>query len=153
MNKEIGIGIRKIKDSGFFINERLYKNASTQLIKIDFQQQVTFDIKKNQLSFILRIMFRYEKSSPDELLLDTQIENVFEITNLKDYVSNRGEVTLPEEIWTTIVSLSISHSRALIARNTAGTFLQDYILPIVNPGEITRAFFPKLEKIKPSDKK
>lgn len=43
-----------------------------------------------------------------------------------------------------MVSVSVSHIRSLMAKNIAGTLYQNNIIPIVNPMDVTKAFYPNM---------
>ncbi len=44
----------------------------------------------------------------------------------------------------TLVGLSVSHTRALFLKRLSGTALQENILPILNPAEMAKQFFPEM---------
>ncbi|MBC7411892.1 MAG: hypothetical protein H7331_05495 [Bacteroidia bacterium] len=51
------------------------------------------------------------------------------------------DVRLPDSIIITLLSLSISHTRALLYNRTLGTKYENYIIPIVNPTELAHKLY------------
>jgi hypothetical protein len=43
-----------------------------------------------------------------------------------------------------MVSVGIAHTRALLAKNLAGTLLDETLLPVFNPLSLAQEFFPNL---------
>ncbi len=77
--------------------------------------------------------------------MEFQLQNVFQIHELKKYITNDGKIDFPnQDVWVTIVGLSLSHSRAILSQQLAGTILQDSLLPILDAREVTANFFPNL---------
>lgn len=141
-NEGVSLGIKKIKDLSFIIRESLYKGES-ELISIDFEHKIGLKKDESLLSLTLRIVYYYPGNQSKTILLEAEIENVFFVSNLNKYVNDRDEITFEEQVWVTMVSLSVSHSRALLAKNCAGTVLQETLLPIINPVDLTRSILLK----------
>ncbi len=139
-NETMSIGITKIKDFAFTINESLYRGEK-EPVSIDFENNISLKKEENQLSLIFGVVYYYPDTPSNTVLLTAKIENVFLIENLNKFVDAKGDITFPRQMWVTIVSLSVTHARALIAKNCAGTVLQSTLLPIVNPVELTTNLF------------
>jgi len=62
------------------------------------------------------------------------IVNVFFIKDIEQYYNQDTKlVNIPPIAEASIVGISISHSRAILLAKTAGTFLQNAVLPVLNP--------------------
>jgi hypothetical protein len=73
--------------------------------------------------------------------------NVFLFSELPNFhKSDSNEFNIPDNVLVTFLSLSISHSRALLAKNALGTKFADLYIPIVNPTEIFNQLFNKTSK-------
>jgi hypothetical protein len=141
----VGIAIKRIKDIVFMINEAPFIGAVQKEVKIEFQQFTAMSIKDSTITLTLRVYY-YSPEAPENILLDLHTQNVFLVSDLESHVVDE-KIVFPEEVWITIVSLSISHSRAILAQRTAGTVYQDTLIPLVNPREIAQVFFfPDAEK-------
>ena len=142
-------GIVRIKDISFALNEERLSPDPEKIIKIEFQNTFGFNLSNGIINMTLRVYFHYEDESPNLTLVDTSVQNLFQVQNLKQYQVNKDAVDLPIDFLKTIVSLTISHTRAITSKNLAGTAMQNLFLPIVNLEEVTRHFFPESFKETP----
>lgn len=142
---QILFAIRRIKELSFTLNEQMFQPSPVDKeIKIEFQYNIAFNSKSNLVVFTLRTVYLYpEFVSANNFLCDIHVQNIFEVPNLAAYFIN-NEFILPKELIISIVSLSISHSRALFCKNIDGTIFQENIIPIINPVEISASFFPSI---------
>ena len=124
------------------MNESLFE--LNKVVRIQFQHNTNYFSDNNLIEIKLRIYYSYDQS-PNIVLVDFQVQNVFEVINLKQYFINK-EFILPQSSIAILVSLSISHARALMAKNIAGTMYQENILPVVNPMDVAKAFYPNMFK-------
>ena len=142
------LSVRRIKEFGFFINEKLFAQNQQQnqdeILKIDIALQLSFTIETNLVFLLVRVHYYFPDSTPGEVLSEIQVQNVFEFPELKKFQTGPSEIILPPNVITTIVGLSISHTRALFAKNISGTLLQENMMAIVDPTAIAKHFFPKM---------
>ncbi len=134
--------LKRIKDFGFNVNESLYINEPEKMVKVEFQHRLGFSLEQNMVELNLRAFYHYPDAPLDEVLAEIQVQNLFEIPNISRFLDANNIVVLPEELIITIVSLSISHTRALFTKSLAGTVLQDVLLPIVDARAMSEFFFP-----------
>lgn len=59
------------------------------------------------------------------------VHNSFKIIDIKRFIS-KEILNLPKELNTTLITMSISHTRAILTTKCAGTFLSNVLIPIVN---------------------
>lgn len=135
---KIQLGIRRIKDLAFMINEALFQPNKEALV--DFAQRSGCNIEINRFYLILDIKFRYP-DLPDQILMQISVINEFEISDIGHYIIE-DKLKLPPNVFITIVSLAVGHARALLSKNTAGTFYQDTFVPIMNPQDMAKQLFP-----------
>lgn len=140
-NKQlIQFQIKRIKDVSFFINEGLYIPDPKKVIKIDLNQSFGTNFEKKLVNLTLLIQLKYENAPPNEKLASMEVQNIFEIPELLSFVKDE-EIELPFDLLVTLVSISLSHGRALLAKNMAGSIYQDTLMPILSPVDITQHFF------------
>lgn len=136
------VKVKRIKEISFSINELLLDDPS-KTIKIDMGQEFGFVLEDNLVGLTLRMFYHY----PNDLLnilAEINVQNIFEIENLKQFLINETEIKLPEETITTIVGESIAHLRALLAKNLFGTALQEKLPPLVDHREVANYFYPQM---------
>ena len=144
----VQLSVKRIKEFGFYINEMLFAQKqidnTNRSLKIDIALKLSFTVETNMVFLLARVYYHFPDAGPDEILTDIQVQNVFEVENLKQFQVGPSEIILPHYTISTIVELSLSHTRALFAKNLAGTLLQDNLMAVVNPSTVARHFFPRM---------
>ncbi len=140
------IKIQKIKDISFEIKENLFRE-NDKIIGFNIGHTIGFNSDINFANFKLIVLYSYP-DAPKEVVFKIEVENVFEISNLNMYLPKAKEITnenmkVPSEILIAIVGISISHTRALLAKNLAGTVFEDIYLPVLNSLQLAEFFFGK----------
>jgi len=139
-NENVFFGVKRVKDIYFAINEQLYVPDPTKVVKVELGERIGFNLEFNLVNFILRIFFHYVEEP--EILVDFQVENIFEVSNLIQFRNKDEIMILPPKLITSIVGLSLSHGRALLLKNTSGTRWQEIVLPVTNPEDVAKYFYP-----------
>ena len=137
---EFGLSIVSVRELSFFIKENLVVREKQNEIIVQFIGRTGFSIEHDFFNFTLKTWYHYADNETE--IAQIEVENIFSIPNLKNFIGPNEEVNFPPQAWVTMVSLSISHSRSLFARNLAGTKLNNAIIAIVNPVDVTKEFFP-----------
>ncbi len=106
------------------------------------QSLVNFDVQtrfnqsgNNGIEVRVDVGFRY----PDikEPVIKCATITIFEVLNEKgERISTIQEDQLPDSIFISMLSISISHARALIAERTKAAGMSGFLLPIANPTDI-----------------
>jgi|GEM_PF-1729717 len=139
-SQPISIAVKRVKEIFFSINEQLFIPDPDKIVRIELGERIGFNIEGDLVNFILRIYYHYLDAS--EVLVDMQVENLFQVGNLKDYLTKDGIVLLPPNLITSIVGISLSHGRALMFKNTIGTRWEEIVLPVTNPENVAKYFYP-----------
>lgn len=136
----IQLGITKIKDIEFYVDENITIN-SNDLVSINFEVHLSLNAELKFIDFILGVRYLYEN---EQCFLRIKTSNVFVIPTFDQLEkSNDNDPLIPESLLVTMLSLSISHTRALLAKNSLGTKFSDYYIPIVNPKDLAADLFKK----------
>lgn len=139
-SKNIFFTVKKVKDIYFAVNEQCYVSDPTKIVKVELGERIGFNLELNLVNFILRVFLHYV--GEPALLVDFHVENIFEVSNLIQFRNKDEIMILPPKLITSIVGLSLSHGRALLSKNTAGTRWQDILLPVTNPEDVAKSFYP-----------
>jgi len=134
--------IKRVKEIFFSVNERLYAPDPDKMVQLELGHLLGFNMEMNLVNFTIRVFYHYPEHSQQEVLAEVQVENLFEVQDLQKFMTNTGIVILPNVLISSIVGISLSHARALLSKNTAGTSFQEIIIPITNPTEVAKFFFP-----------
>ncbi|OFX31691.1 MAG: hypothetical protein A2X08_15975 [Bacteroidetes bacterium GWA2_32_17] len=139
--KDFQIGIKKIKDTEFFIDEQVDIKDISQ-VSIGFELKININSDEKTIEMVFAVI--YTNNIDNKIIFKIRTSNVFLIPELLTY-KKKEEVLfdLPDNMLITLLGLSISHTRALLAKNSNGTKFSDLNLPIVNPTDIYYKLFPK----------
>jgi len=128
--KQVNIGIKRIKEIACVINEDILRDENTE-INLTFGLTTNFDVSQKTTEIVLTAVF--SKKDTGETMVEIKTSNVFTILELEDFYNKDHSFSLPENILVTLLSLSVTHTRALLAKNTQGTVYAELYIPIVNP--------------------
>lgn len=138
---QVSIAVKKIRDIEFFINEE-FDLANPPIANIGFELTTNFNLEEKSVEMLLATTF--VDPANGNVIMRIKTSNVFLFLELANFHKpERNEFDLPDNVMVTFLSLSISHSRALLAKNALGTKLSDLYIPIVNPSEILNQLFGK----------
>lgn len=143
-NEEVVFRITRVKDIAFNVNEKLYKPPTE---KKNTKVRIDCELSSNPDSTIIIIniiaSYYYEDSVNQEQLAIINVQNIYEIPEIKKFFIE-GELMLPPHLIITLVSISISHTRALFSKNIDGTAYNGNTLPLINPEEFAKHVFPHM---------
>lgn len=141
--KQVEWAIRGIKELEFMVNESVELDP-----KVDFKFTVDITPVVEQDSILFGITVIYVNATKKDELLREKVMTIFSIKDMKSrtQVSSDGKplVDLPEKLWISMFSISFTHTRALLAKSSAGTRFGQMLLPIINPEEQFRKLFGQL---------
>ena len=132
---------RRIKELYFFINESAAGMPGNQPVKLEVGLHMTFKPDANLVMLTIRAFYHFPVRPPEDALLDIQVQNAYEIPELKQFYRD-DMLQLPPSLITTIVELSLAHTRAILATKTAGTVFQDTLLAVMDARDLAAHFFP-----------
>lgn len=141
-NLQISFVIKRVQEVFFYLNEKLFVPDPEKIIQIQLGETIGFNFENKYVNFTLRIFLHYANSPINDTLADIRVENIFEVPQLNSFLNKDNLVILPQDLIISIVSMSISHARALLCKNLAGTSYQSVILPISNARDISEHFYP-----------
>ncbi len=139
MSKEqqVGLGIAKIKELAFSINSA---DLLPGQLSFAFGFYVEFD--QNANTFEIQISADLKEEESKEVLVHIKVSNLFLIQDLiKFYDEKTNSLDLPDGLLITMLSISFTHTRALMAKNTAGTIYEKHLIPIINPSDMAKEVF------------
>jgi hypothetical protein len=113
-----GITVQRIKEHSFMMNESSIKKDEV------FQSEILF----------------YHYINDSNKLVDIVVQNIFTIPDLSKYAFDTA-VKLPTILITSLVGMSVSHTRALLSKNISGSALNDANLSLIIPEDVARHFF------------
>jgi hypothetical protein len=139
--KIINYSIYRVKTIAFNINEGLFSNENAS-VKIEVAQNIGVNLELSFVNCKITVYIYYEGQQHNRLA-EITVENIFKVEDLANLAVER-DYFLPVNLLISIFGLSISHTRALFFANLSGTTYQQAIIPITDPVDFTRHFYPKL---------
>lgn len=140
---QITFSVYRVKEMASALNENNY-NPELVDYKINYRHHLTYS-PVGFVNFSIYVTYFYIGHEEKPLFL-IEVQNVFSVEGIGRFIDSERRLDLPIEFLTTIVALSISHTRALLAARTSGTVFQEIVLPVVNPREMAETFFNKEKK-------
>lgn len=139
-SKPFQIAIKKVKQLSFGIDETNEVPVAED-INVHIEQNLTFSEKDDTIVLLLNITF--SSKSSEKILMSGIVQNVFILKDLKRMIEPKKPdvLNMPDGILSTLLSISISHSRALLAQSAMGTAFQDLYIPLVNPELVAKELF------------
>lgn len=139
-SKPFQISIKKVKQLSFGIDESVEVPNADDL-NVLIEQNLSFSTKEDTIFLLLNITF--SSKSTERVLMNGIVQNMFVIKDLKRMVDPKKPdvINIPDNILSTLLSISIAHSRALLAQSAMGTAFQDIYIPLVNPEQVAKELF------------
>jgi hypothetical protein len=137
---EFHINIKQLRLTSFKIVD-IVDMPSPELLKVGMQQVIQTSLPDLTLSLELKVSFSNQE---DVVLLEAVSKNVFSILELPLMMAHGStdRINIPDNIMVTLLSISISHTRALMSQASLGSKFQDILLPIVDPQRLKESMVP-----------
>ncbi len=140
MEKQINIGINQIKELEFSIIPK--KEIKEDSIKINLSVNTQFNKEEDLFEILITVDLLNNEDNLN--LVHIKVSNIFKVENILQFENEeKTHLNIPDGGLVTMLSLSISHARALLAKNTSGSVYENFYIPIVNPTEIAKQVFKK----------
>ncbi len=137
--EKVNIAIVRIKEVEYFINEPSDSVVDSDL-NVNFQVVTKLNHEDKTIEILLTA--QYVDKSSENVLLKIKTSNLFTVLELVDfYEHDKNTYDIPDNVMVTLLSLSVSHTRALLAKNAQGTKFEKYIIPIINPNDLFNKLF------------
>ena len=138
---QVNIAIKKIKEVEFIVNEEV-EIANPNIANISFEVTTNINLKDTSVEMLLTATF--SDMTQGKVFMKIKTSNVFLVLELAQFHSPENNTfNIPDNVLVTLLSLSISHTRALLAKNALGTKFAELYIPIVNPSEVLKQLFVK----------
>lgn len=143
MENKYNFTVNRIKDLSFSIKEHLFNETQNREVRFQLGQTLAHNQEHDLINLTVRAVYYFADSTPENFVAEIYVQNVFEVADLKSMTIN-GRLHCPENLLVKLVGLSLTHTRALFAKNLWGTPLQDVYLPISDSREVAMRFFENL---------
>jgi len=93
------------------------------------------DLDKHLFWFDIKITGQYGKQDPI-ILGEIVTRSTFLLEGLKKFENEAGEIAIPDQLATTLVSISYSTTRGAMAIKSEGNILSEVVVPLVDPKQL-----------------
>ena len=132
VNKPISFQLKGIELLDFCFNHPKKQIPAQMVFNFDIKLEHKITADSNFIAVVVTININNDQR--DIKFGSIMVSCIFEIPELKEYIDPKNNAPkLPEEFLTTINSISISTIRWVMFSQFRGTFLQNAILPVVDP--------------------
>lgn len=144
--RKIEIRLLRVKEVGFYMDSSL--DMVKELINpgdlnISFGLRLAPDIQHDLLELNVVVIYRFN-GKEGRKILEIESLNMFEIKNLKDLLLvNEEAIEDRSGIVPTLVGVAIGTIRGILVTRTAGTPMDKYPLPMVNPETLSENILQK----------
>jgi len=140
--KQISFGLHSFKILDFELNEDLSDyDPENSGYAIQFRQEV--NKKDSTVSFLIKVTAQ-EGEKAEKIIARMETRTAFHIDQLDEIIA--GDVlNMPRNLGVTLLSISLSTTRGALAGKTEGHFLEDHLIPIVNPQMMYEDFLKSTE--------
>ena len=128
MKKQISYQLRKIRQNNFAFNNKFRGGSNVPEINFNIQQSFEFQSEEKQLNITLLVNLIEAKTK--NLLASLEIGYDYYIQEYEELTQTNE---IPVSFLAVLLGLSLSSTRGILFSKTAGTILENYYLPILNP--------------------
>lgn len=130
---EIGIAIRDI-----FLSEWIakgpFENKDKGELKLTINTHLHFSAENRMIVVSNAVNYYYEKE-PDNYILDCKVSTQYELQH-GDNNQIDESTDIPDQLFITMISISISHTRALFLQQAKSNGIVGLMLPMINPTDV-----------------
>ncbi len=131
--------VQRIKLLNFFMNEGSFRPNGVANVQLDYK--TGHDTASDFFNFTLRVRFNYP-DNPEQVFISAEVQNIFAIKELNRFLNEKSNlIELPGAALVSILSLAISHSRAILATCVAGSVFGETLVPLLDAYSVAKHFF------------
>lgn len=125
--------------SDFEVLSYSFQKPEEKIRKDRIEYQIQFvtegDLESELFWFDIEIVGKYGKRDP--LVLGKIVtRSTFELQGIQNFKDSKGEIIIPDDLATTLLSISYSTTRGAMAVKSEGNILSEVIVPLVDPKKL-----------------
>lgn len=134
---QVSFGLDSFKIIDFYLDDSP-KEYDKQNMGYKFQFRQEVNEEEGTLSIYLKVSAQEEEKAK-EVIASIETRTSFNVSDIDNMVTG-DKLTIPINLGTTLLSISLSTTRGALATKTEGHFLENHLLPLVNPREVYEEF-------------
>lgn len=105
----------------------------------DFDIELGINLEVDKSAIVVKVLTTFSRKNVDKIVAQIETASLFQIKGIEPSEEQEEPPKYPEGLLVTAISLAISTTRGAIIAKGCGSFLEDFLLPIVDP----KSFLPK----------
>ena len=123
-----------------------------QKLKVGYNLDFSYSMEQNGFQVIAAVIYQYNLNGSDIQLLELALMADYHISEIKNIIEISGDnFRIPDDLLVNFVSIAFSTARGILFAKTQGSFLNQFILPLIDPKSIVQQKLKSLET-KPTKK-
>jgi len=141
-NEQISFGLHSFKIIDFDLNNNVTDfDEDNSGYGIQFRMETSK--KDSSVSFLIKVTAQ-EGENADKIIGRIETRTTFHISEMEK-ISDGKSINLPKNLGVTLLSISLSTTRGALAAKAEGHFLENNMIPLVNPQMMYEEFLKDLE--------
>lgn len=124
---KVEIGIKRIKVIQSSLKE--LNGFLKENIQFSFNYNVAFNVKEDTVNITVNVL--YYSEIPENEIASFKVSNEFLVKELSNFAEKDNALNFPNQIMATLISIAISHTRALLSQLLKGSEIEDLIFPLI----------------------
>lgn len=137
--QKIGLRFVQFKTLHFWMQPPVQEPAEG---KVDFMVNAGGGIienVRNRLALLIKVSVHIKDGEAGKLRIgEIETESIFELEGIEIGFGSDGKLNVPEQVMITFLSLAVSTTRGALSTRGAGTSLERFVLPIMNPKDLLK---------------
>lgn len=134
---KVSFGLHSFKIVDFKLN-KLSKDYDKKEIGYQFQFRQEVSEKDSTFTIYLKVLAQ-EGEDAKETIAKIETRTTFNVSGIKKMIDG-DHLNVPKQLGVTLLSISISTTRGALAAKIEKHFLENYLLPLVNPQDMYEEF-------------
>lgn len=132
IDQNLEIAIVRIKTIAFRTNESIQLEPGNNNANVNIGTQTGVDFENNLVAINVKVTFTPIDRN-DDILVEGDFQTIFAIKDLKKWKNPKteNEILLPDNFTYTMLTISLSHTRALLSNITANGPFQFLLIPLL----------------------
>ena len=139
---QITFGLRSFKILDFELIEDVV-DYNEENLGYSFQFRLEASQKESTISVLLKITAQ-EGENADKTISRIETRTTFHISEI-DKIADGESLNLPKNLGITLLSISLSTTRGAFAAKTEGHFLENHLIPLLNPQMMYEEYLESLK--------
>lgn len=141
-NAQMTFGLHSFKILDFDLNKDVV-DYDEENSGYSFQFRLEASKKESTVSFLLKITAQ-EGENEDKILAKIETRTTFHVSEIEK-IADGESLNIPDNLGVTLLSISLSTTRGAFAAKIEGHFLENHLIPLVNPQIMYEDFLKSIE--------